>query len=291
LLAPGYRKIYFDELKELKAEWQAVFNMHSSERSYEDDYRMTSFSSFPEKAEGTSIQYLEPTPGGTKRYSWTPRGAGFRVTFEMYQDDLYKVSGQRMSKELARAAHYQMEVDNWGLLNDAFSGSTYTGFDSLALCSTAHTRLDGGTNQANKPSTDLDLSITALQAAYVTINGWKSDVGRPVVFTPKIMVISPDQAFVAEEMLKSEYKPFTGDNEINSVKSVMKLSYMISHYLTDTDAWYILCDNHDMNHFWRNKLMFQNGDDFDTGDAKYKGYYRDGRGFGRWYGVYGSSGG
>jgi len=291
LLAPGYRKIYFDDLRERKAEWNVVLNMQTSTRNYEDDYRMTSFNSFPVKPEGESIEYLEPTPGGTKRYSWTAHGAGFRITFEMYQDDLYKVTGPRMTKELSTSATYQLEVDNWGILNDAFTGATYTGFDGLALCSTAHTRLDGGTNQANKPSTDLDLSITALQAAYVNIAGWKNDVGRLTLHTPKLLVISPDQAFVAEEILKSEYKPFTSDNEINSIRNLMNMSYFVGHYLTDTDAWFIFCGEHDMNHFWRNRPMFQNDDDFDSGDAKFKGYYREGRGFGRWQGIYASSGG
>ena len=290
LLAPGLRKIWFDDFKQYPTEYTQLFNINTSTRNYEDDLEITMLGgSFPQKPEGESIQYVDPKQGNTKRYTHASFGMGFRVTQEMYEDDLYGPM-KKMSKGLAKAQANTIELQAAGVLDDAFSGATYTGFDSLSLCDTAHTILFTGGTYANKPSTDVDLSITSLQAAITNIEKTPDSDGVICMLKAKLLIISPDQKFIARELLKSEYKPYTSGNEINALLDE-ELKYFVGHFHSDTDAWWVQCNIHDLNFFWRRKPVFDNSDDFDTGDAKFKGTHRSIQGFGNWRGIYGSSGG
>jgi len=290
LLAPGLRKIFFDKFNELPTEYDKIANVSTSKRNYEEDYRMAGFGLWADKAEGASIVYDELIPGQTKRYYFRAFGLGYRITREMFDDDLYGIMGRRLSEKLAWAGRQTVEFGFGALLNDAFTGSTFTGFDGLPLCHTAHTLLRGGT-YGNKPSTDVQLSLTALQAAVASFDNMVSDEGLKITLKPRLLIVSPSWKWVAREILKSEYKPYTANNEINPLQEE-DLQYMVYHYLTSADDWFLIAapGQHDLNFIWRVKPEFQESDDFDTGDAKYRGYMRFGVGFGDWRGVYGSSG-
>jgi len=290
LLAPGLRKIFFDYLKGRPPEFDKIFNVNSSTRNYEDDFEMSMLGgSFPQKPEGESIQYVDPKAGSTVRYTHKTFGMGFRVTEEMYEDDLYNKI-KKMPSGLAKAQNNTIELQAIGVLDDAFTGATYTGFDTLALCHVSHTILYTGGTYANKPTIDADLGLTTLQAAITNLEKTPDQDGVLAVVKPKWVIIAPDNKFIAREILRSEYKPYTSGNEINALLDE-ELKYFVSHYLSDTDAWFVQCTTHDLNWFWRRKPRFDNSDDFDTGDAKYKGTHRSIQGFGDWRGIYGSSGG
>ena len=290
LLAPGLRKVWFDEFKGFPEEYSKVFNMNTTKRHYEDDYEMTMLGgSFPAKPEGESIQYVDPKTGSTVRYTPATFGMGFRVTEEMYEDDLYNVMN-KMSKGLAKAQRNTIEYAAAGLWDDAFTGALYTGFDGHCLCNTAHHILFTGATQGNKPPTDVDLSMTSLQAGVLAMESFLDQDGVFAGTKAKRLVIAPDNKYIAREILKSEYKPYTAGNEINALMED-DLSYFVWHFISDTDNWALLGSSHDLNFFWRRKPRFDNSDDFDTGDAKYKATHRSIQGFGDWRGVYGSSGG
>jgi phage major head subunit gpT-like protein len=290
LLAPGLRKIYFDKFNELPTEYDKIANVMTTKRAYEDDYRMAGFGLWGTKTEGTATTYSDAMPGGTRRYTPSPFGLGFRITREMVDDDLYMVMGKRMSAKLAWAGRATVENTFAGLINDAFNGTTYTGFDSLALCSTVHTLLRGGT-YANKPSTDTTLSVTALQAAINSFDNMVSDENLKIALRPRTLLVAPEWKWAAREILRSEYKPYTANNEVNPLKEE-DLQFMVYHYFSSTDDWHLMAapGQHDVNFFWRIRPEFHNGDDFDTGDAKFRGYQRYTCGFGDWHGWYGSSG-
>jgi hypothetical protein len=291
LLAPGLRKIWMDDFKGYPKEFDKIFNINSSTRNYEDDYEMTMLGgSFPAKPEGESIQYVDPKAGNTKRYTHSSFGMGFRVTEEMYEDDLYGKM-KKMDKGLAKAQNNTVELQAIGVLDDAFGASAvYTGFDGYCLCYASHTILFTGGTYGNTPSTQADLSITTLQAAITNLEKTPDSDGVLMVLKPKWVIIAPDNKFIARELLRSEYKPYTSGNEINALMDE-ELKYFVTHYLSDTDAWFIQCKEHDLNFFWRRKPRFDNSDDFDTGDAKFKATHRSIQGFGSWRGIYGSSGG
>lgn len=286
LIAPGLRKVYFDRLKELPEEFSKVFNVETSKRSYEEDLTFAGLGIAQDKTEGGAIIYADPAQGNKLRYTHKSFGLGYRVTREMFDDDLYNVFGTRMSKHLARAARKKTELIAWDVLNNAFNAS-YPGADGVELCGT-HPLIKGGT-YSNKPSVAADLSPASLQAAIINLENTVDEDGVRIVLTPKKLIISPDNLFVAKEVLGSDYMPYTSDNQINALKG-MGIEIFVCHYLTDPDAWFLVSDEHDLNFFWRRKPDLEAGDDFDTKDAKYTTYFRCSAGHTDWRGVYGSPG-
>ena len=289
LLAPGLWRVLFNEVDNQPNQWISVLHKHNSKRAYEEDTKVAGLGGMVSKPEGDAISFDVPLLGETVRYTHASYGLGFRITREMWDDDLYMIM-DKMAAELGRASSYKIEIDAWSVLNNAFS-SSYTGQDGLSLCNTAHTRLDGGATIANRPSTDVDFSATAYQAALDHYKVLVDDRGRPIVMNPALLIIDPSFEWAAKEILESEHKPYTANNEVNVLRSDGKMDYLLNRYLTDTDSWFTLAPQHDLNFFWRVKPETGEADDFLTGDALFKIYSRYSRGFSEWRGVYGSSGG
>jgi hypothetical protein len=296
LLAPGLYEVMFNEQENTPPSWMPILNVRNSKRAYEDDFKVAGLGSMVSKPEGIATTFDDPLKGNTVRYTHSSYGLGFRVTREMYDDDLYDIM-EGMSAELSRAAAYKIEVDAWSVLNNAFS-SSFLGEDGLALCSTAHTRLDGGATIANRPSTDVDFSFSAYQAGLDHFKSLVDDRGRPIEMDPTTVILDPSFEWIAKEVMQSEHKPYTANNEINPVKSGDK-SYFLCRYLTDADSWFLVTpkrqknrrNGHDMKFWFRVRPEYANADDFLTGDAMFKTYARYSKGFSAWRGVYGSTGG
>lgn len=290
LLAPGLRKVFFQNYKMFPEEYSRIANVETSKRAYEEELTTAGLGRFESKGEGKSIVYDDPMQGNVKRYTHVSFGLGFRVSREMYDDDLYGVM-KKMSKELAMAARQTQELEFASMLDDAFDGNIHTGADGKALCATDHPLLIGGT-YANEPSTARDLSIGALRASQERMEKIVNERGLPEMRGKgKVIVISPEWQWIAKEIIGSELKPYTADNEINAFND-MGMSYMVSHYKASTDSWFLLADKamHGIKFFWRQKPVFENSDDFDTKDAKFTGYMRFSYGFTDWRGIDGSSG-
>lgn len=289
LLAPGLFRVLFNAIDKQPNQWVGVMKTQDSKRNYEDDAKVGGLGSMVSKPEGTNITFDNPVISNTRRYIPASYGLGWRVTREMWDDDLYDIMN-KMSAELGKAAAYKIEVDAWSNLNNAFSAS-FVGYDGLALCHTAHTRLDGGATYGNKPSTDVDFSFTAYQAALDNFKLLVDDRGRPIVMMPSLIVVNPADEWVVKEVIGSEYKPYTANNEINPLKSDGSVDYLLCRYLSDNDSWFLLSNEHDLRFLWRVKPETSEADDFLSGDALFKVYARYVAGFSEWRGVYGSSGG
>jgi hypothetical protein len=287
LLAPGFRKVVFETYKERPIEGTALINRNTSKRAYEEDFNLAGFGTLETKPEGGPIVYQDIAQGDIKRYVWTTYALGFRITQEMREDDLYGIMGNKMSKALGRSARNNMEIVMHSPYNNAFT-NTVNGFVAGEALIDTHVSIRG-VSQANKPAVAADFSLPALQAGLEHFHNLKDESGLPAVFIPKLVVHSIGDYWTVNQILKSQYLPGGNNNDINQV-SREGLSSHLSHYLTDPDAWFILADNHDINYFDRRPFMFSNTDDFETGDAKYKGSRRNGAGFGDWRGIYGSSG-
>lgn len=291
LLAPELSNVFFNKYKQWADEYSAVFNVESSTRAYEEDVEVAGLGQLVSKAEGTAITYDDPYQSGRKRYTHATFGLGFRVTDELYNDDLYGII-KKMPQDLARSAHQTIEVQGANVINNAFNTTLQTGLDGSALISTTHANVKGsGGPYSNRLSTDADLSVTSLQSAIILMETTTDDRDLNLQIKPKILLITPSQKWIARELLRSEYKPHTADNEINALKEE-DLSYTVNHYLTDTNAWFLLADkaDHYLKFYWRQKLKFDNDDDFDTGDAKFKATMRLSVGFTNWRGIVGTSG-
>lgn len=293
LLEPKLSAIQNDTLQRRPLEWTSFLNVRTTKKATVTDYNMTMFGAFQLKPEGQNIQYDDWIPGNQKTYQPIRKALGYRITQEMLDHELY---GQvdRLERGLMDSAIDDQEVTAALVFNNGFGttnadGFTATGFDGLALFSTAHTRLDGGATQRNRPSTDVDLGVTGLQSCLIDINKWKNHRGRPILARARKLIVNPEDMFTAKELLNSEYKPGTANNEINALKDE-GLTFMVSHYLTDSDSWFVLCDEHDLNWIWDVQPRGGMEEDFDNEVIRRKlvqGYVA---GHGEWYGAWGSTG-
>lgn len=290
LLAPGLRKVFYDNWKQHPEEYSQIANVEESKRAYEEEMTMAGLGRFQQKEELKSLIYDEPKEGSVKRYTHTTFSLGFQVSREMYDDDLYGVM-KKMSRELARSARQTVELEFGALLDDVFSGSLYTGADDEALCSQTHSLVSGG-SYANMGSAASDLGIGALRAASERMERTPNERGLPEARgRGKLLVVSPTYQWIAKELIGSEKQPYTGDNTLNAFDG-MGLSYLVNHYMSEDDHWLLLAgkSDHDIKFFWRIKPQFENTDDFDTKTAKFSGYMRFSLGFTDWRGVDGGSG-
>ena len=87
------------------------------------------------------------------------------------------------------------------------------------------------------------------------------------------MVIPSALQFTADRLMNSAGRVGTADNDINALRNMGMIpgGYSINHYLTDTDAFYIITDvPNGMKHFERAPLNTKMEGDFDTGNVRYK---------------------
>lgn len=288
LLEPKLRNIWNESWPPRPLEYPQFVNISSSRKAQETDYKMTGLGSMQDKTEGGNVTYGDPIAGATKVYTHTGSALGYRVTAEMQRHELY---GQieKLERSLMRSAVDRQETDAANILNNGFN-TAFAGFTSgESLFSTSHARLDGGTAQANRPSTDVSIGVTALQNAIIQFHRWLDDRGRPFLSVPRKLIVHPLDLMTARELLGSEFKPGTANNEINALRED-GLSYMVSHYVTDTNAWFLLGDNHDLNFIWDLKPQLSMDEDFDTDDIKRKLVQWYSTGHGEWRGTYGTSG-
>lgn len=288
LIAPGIRKVVFESYKERPTEATRWINMNTSQRAYEEDFPIAGFGTLVLKPEGSPITYQDAMQGMLKRYIWSTFGLGFRVTEEMMEDDLYGVMGAKMARALGRSARVNFEVVAHSVLNNAFDNTVNGFYPGEALIQTNHTTLRGVVI-SNASTTATNLSLPALQAAIEHFHTLVDESGLPAMFVPKWLVHGPADHWIANQILKSERLPGGNQNDINQLARE-GLQPLLSHYLTNPRAWYVLADNHDLNYFDRRPPKLVNTDDFETGDAKFKLTRRNGAGFGDWRGVYGSIG-
>ena len=285
LLEPKLRNIWNDGWPPRPLEYPRFTNIGSSRKAQETDFKMTGLGLMANKPEGTNITYGDPIAGATVVYVHTVSGLGYKITDEMIRHELY---GQmaKMETSLMRSAVDRQETDAAAILNNAFS-TLVTGFASgEALCSTSHARLDGGTTQSNRSATDITLGVTALQNAIIGFHNWKDDRGRPFLSIPRLLVVLPADLMVARELLGSQYKPGTANNEINALMED-GLTFLVSHYVSA--GWFVLGDNHDLNYIWDLRPTIEMDEDFDAGVVKRKLTQSYATGFGEWRGIYGNS--
>lgn len=296
LLEPGQSNIWMEAYPQRPLEWPVMLNTRTAQKAVIHDHKLTGFGALTKKAEGEPIVYMDPIDGATKNYTPVRFAGGYKITQEMIDQELY---GQvlKFETDMMGSAIDGQETIAANILNGAFGttdsdGYSSTGFDGLQLCSTAHTRLDGGTNIANRPAADGDLSLTGLQNAVIAYENLKSDRGRTQVIRPVRLIISPEDRFTARELLNSEYKPGTANNDINALQDD-NLSFSVNHYKTDNNSWFLQGDKHDCNFIWDTKprqATSNDGDGFDTEVTRRKIVQGFVVGFGEWRGMFGSNG-
>lgn len=290
-LLPGLNALFGLEYARYGEEHKEIYEVESSERSFEEETKLAGFGAAPVKNEGQGIAYDNAQEAWTARYNHETIALGFSITEEAVEDNLYDSLSSRYTKALARAMAYTKQVKGAAILNNAFSGSYLYG-DGVSLCSTAHPLVNGATN-SNRPTTGVDLNETSLENAVIQIAAWTDEKGLLIAAKPKKLVIPPALMFVATRLLETTQRVGTADNDINALKSNGSIpgGYTVNHFLTDTNAWFLLTDvPNGLKHFVRTSLDTKMDGDFDTGNVRYKARERYSFGVSDPMGLYGSPG-
>ena len=290
-LLPGLNALFGMEYSRYGEEHKEIYETETSERSFEEETKLSGFSAAPVKNEGSAIAYDNAQEAWSTRYTHETIALGFSITEEAVEDNLYDSLSARYTKSLARAMAYTKQVKAASVLNNGFS-STYAGGDGVSLFNASHPLISGGVN-SNTPSTQIDLNETSLEAAVIQIAAWTDERGLLIAAKPKKMVVPPSLMFVAKRLLDTELRVSTADNDINAIKQMGAIpeGYCVNHFLTDTSAWFLTTDvPNGMKHFVRTPLQNSMDGDFDTGNVRYKARERYSFGWSDPLGMWGSSG-
>jgi hypothetical protein len=288
-LLPGLNALFGLEYARYGEEHKEIYETETSERSFEEETKLSGFSAAPVKNEGQAIAYDNAQEAWTARYNHETIALGFSLTEEAIEDNLYDSLSSRYTKGLARAMAYTKQVKAASVLNNAYN-SAYVGGDGVSLLSTSHTLVNGGVN-ANTPSTPADLNETALENAVIQIAAWTDERGLLIAAKPRKLVVPPALQFVATRLLETELRVGTNNNDVNAIKNNGSIpeGYCINHFLTATNAWFLTTDvPNGMKHFVRIPLQNSMDGDFDTGNVRYKSRERYSFGWSDPLGMYGS---
>jgi hypothetical protein len=290
-LLPGLNALFGLEYAKYGEEHKEIYETESSERSFEEETKLSGFSAAPVKNEGSAIAYDNGQEAWTARYNHETIAQGFSLTEEAIEDNLYDSLSARYTKALARSMAYTKQVKAAAVLNNGFT-SGYNGGDGVQLFSNAHPLVSGGTN-SNVPATAADLNETSLEAAVIQISLWTDERSLLIAAKPRKLIVPPSLQFVATRLLETELRVGTADNDINAIKNNGSIpeGYAINHFLTDNNAWFLTTDvPNGMKHFERVPLQNSMDGDFDTGNVRYKSRERYSFGWSDPLGMYGSAG-
>lgn len=273
-LVPGLNALFGNEYKRYPEQFSTIYETEGSERSFEEEQKITGLGLAREKDEGDAFTTDTMQETYTARFNHETIGLMFSITEEAVEDNLYQSLAARGTKAMARSFSETKNIKSMVPFNLGFT--SYQTGDGVAFFSTAHPLADGAVN-ANRPTTGADLNETSLESAIIAMQAWVDDRGILINAKPKKLLIPSTLEFTAERILKSEQRVSTTDNDINALRSTGRIpgGWQVNNYLTDTNAWFLTTDiPNGLKHFQRVKMKTGMFGDFDTGNVKYKGRER-----------------
>ena len=290
-LEPGLNALFGLEYNRYENEHAEIFAAEASDRAFEEEVMLTGFGSAPVKEEGSAVTFDQATESFTARYTHETIAMAFAITEEAIEDNLYDRLAARYTRALARSMANTKQVKAANVLNNAFN-SSFAGGDGKELCATDHPIATGGTFR-NELSTAADLSETSLEQSLIDIAAFVDERGLKIAMQGVKLIIPKELQFTAERILRSPQRVGTADNDINAMASMGMIpqGYRVNHYLTDTDAFFIMTDApNGLKQFVRSPVKTAIEGDFDTGNVRFKARERYSFGFSDPRGIFGSPG-
>ena len=275
--------VWHEDEERYPEQYSRLLNVVNQSELYTREGKMAGFGPMREIPEDSDVTYENAIPPVTKRYDLVKRGGGYKITEKLWKFDRYG-EVKKFERDLRVADADDTETFFMSLFNNATT-TTFTGFDGLALASTAHTRLDGGATQANRPTVLTALSLTSLQDAVIAMRNIVDDRGRPVKNEPKKLLIPLDLIMVAEEILGSALRPDTANNTTNAIRR-FGIEIVESPYIVSATFAALLGSKHDLKAIWNQRPKQMSEVVFDSDTIKRKTTKWMGRGFGNWYGYH-----
>ena len=290
-LEPGLNALFGLEYKRYDNEHAEIYDTENSDRAFEEEVMLSGFAQAQVKPEGSGVTFDNAQETFTARYSHETIALAFAITEEAIEDNLYDRLASRYTKALARSMANTKQVKAANVLNNAFNAS-FTGGDGVELCSRLHPLANGGV-LANELATASDLSETALEQSLIDIAAFVDERGLKIALQGVKLVIPKELQFTADRILNTPQRVGTADNDINAMANMGMIpqGYRVNHYLTDTDAFFIMTDApNGMKMFVRSPIKTAVEGDFDTGNVRFKARERYSFGFSDPRGIFGSPG-
>ena len=271
-LEPGLNALFGLEYKRYDQEHKEIYAEESSDRAFEEEVMLSGFANADVKSEGQGVSYDEAQETFTARYTMETIALAFAITEEAMEDNLYDRLSSRYTKALARSMANAKQVKAVVPLNNGLPGvATFKTGDGVSLINASHPTIQG--TFSNTLSTAADLNETSLEQSLIDIAAFTDERGLKIAARGMKMVLHSNQQFTAERLMKSPGRVGTADNDINAIKNMGMLpqGFVVNHYLSDTDAFYIITDvPNGMKYFNRAPLKTSMEGDFDTGNVRYK---------------------
>jgi hypothetical protein len=269
-LEPGLNALFGLEYNRYDNEHAEFYDVETSDRAFEEEVMLSGFGNAAVKAEGQGVTFDSANETFTARYTNETIALAFSITEEAIEDNLYDRLASRYTKALARSMSNTKQVKAANVLNNAFD-SSFAGGDGKELCATDHPIVAG--TFRNELSTSADLNETSLEQSLIDIAAMTDDRGLKIAAKGTKMIIPSALQFTAERLMKSTGRVGTADNDINAVANMGMIpqGYVVNHYLTDTDAFFIKTDvPNGLKMFVRAPIKTAMEGDFETGNVRYK---------------------
>ena len=290
-LEPGLNALFGLEYKQYENQSAEIYTTESSDRAFEEEVMLSGFAQAQVKPEGSGVTYDNAQETFTARYTNETIALAFAITEEAIEDNLYDRLASRYTKALARSMAQTKQVKAASPLNNGQTGGSFNSGDGVTLLNASHPTIAG--TFSNQLATAADLNETSLEQALIDIAALTDERGLKIAAQGRKMIVPSALQFTAERLMKSPGRVGTADNDINAVKNMgmVPQGYVVNHYLTDTDAWFIKTDvPNGMKHFVRAPIKTAMEGDFDTGNVRYKARERYSFGWSDWRGIFGSPG-
>jgi hypothetical protein len=291
-MLPALEELYRQELAQHPSRRDLLFKKVKTEQDIWQASEVHDMPLFSEVSEGEDYSYNRPRAGANKTFVPLKYGLGFSISEEAVEDGKFDMISDAVRK-MAKSARESQEIAAMNIFNNGFSAET--AMDGVAVFSTAHT-LPSGLTFRNRLSTDADLSVSSLDTMLSDFETqFVGDTGIYELIKPKVLLVHSSQRRYALELIGSDLKADTADNNMNSLKQE-GLIVVSSPHLTDTDAWYMLADKSDTGLRIVSRKEVETkyaGADagFDNDSIKVKSRYREKIGVTSAKGIFGTSGG
>lgn len=198
---------------------------------------------------------------------------GFGLTRKTVEDDQYGKANQS-AKWLGYATRMTEENRSAQLLDDAFAGASFAGFDSQPLCSTAHPLLGSVATASNALANPVQLSMTGVIGLQNLAMRLVDENGNPMRVNPTKLVVSnvAGELNMARQIFSSEKEPFTANNTDNALRMQFGApEIVVSRYKLSQKSYFMIDDMLNDAHFVTRRAPLMEDDfDFNTATAQYK---------------------
>lgn len=294
-LVPGINQWIHDEFKQMPVLYSQIFSEETSQRSFEEDQVSAGISDLTQTDELNAAPDKDKIKAYATRYSHLAFRGKMKVSKEAFDDDLYGVF-KRDSVDMGKSGRRTYEKQAFSVFRNAFSTSNLSYGDNKPLCSTVHTRADGGTSQSNASSTGIELTEENLETATLQLQEVLDDAGQIVdIGDGNLTLMVPRKLRkIARVLSESESVPSVANNDINVYKGMYTVvsNAWISSLAGGSDTAWFLIDKSSayLKFFMRENFNVEHNYDPDTRALITYANTRFSYGWSHWLGVFGSKG-